>query len=125
MIDRGPWGVADGWWGVDGSWHETDPDTRATLERAQGAAEHPDGPPEQLVWFVGAGETPPLHGPAEIELDDGEGTVSARGSLPPDLPLREPGSPLRLPGRAPDGTKARFPALGLKAGPHDDRTPRR
>ena len=87
MIDRGPWGVADGWWGVDGSWHETDPDTRATLERAQGAEEHPGGPPEQLVWFVREGEAPALHGPAVIELDDGGGTMRASGSLPADLPM--------------------------------------
>ena len=87
MIDRGPWGVADGWWGVDGGWHATDADTRATLERSQGAAEHDGGPPEQLVWFVTAGDAPSLNGPALIELEDGAGTVDAREALPPDLPL--------------------------------------
>ena len=87
MIDRGPWGVADGWWGVDGAWHATDPGTRATLERAQGSEQHQAGPPEQLVWFVTAGASPALNGPATIDLGDGAGTVDARGALPPDLPL--------------------------------------
>jgi 4-alpha-glucanotransferase len=87
MIERAPWGVADGWWGVDGSWHDAHPETRAALERAQGADEHRLGPPEEPVWFVTAGDAAELRGPAQIELDGGAGTLRASGSLPPDLPM--------------------------------------
>lgn len=88
MSEHGPWRIADGWWGTDGNWHEVDPDTRAALERAQGAADHPDGPPPgDPVWFVTHGQATPLQTPAVIDLDDGLGEVRAGASLPPDLPL--------------------------------------
>jgi len=84
---RDEWGVADGWWDVDGHWHDTDPDTRAAIRLAQGAAEHPDGPPQDMpTWFVRPDETPSLWSPASLRLEDST-TLAVEGSLPPDLPL--------------------------------------
>lgn len=84
---RDAWGVADGWWDVDGIWHDVDPGTRSALQVAQGADEHPDGPPEDTpIWIVRTGEHAPLWSPATIVLEDGAQT-SVEGALPPDLPL--------------------------------------
>lgn len=87
MTGHGPWGVSRGWWGVDGAWHEPPEATRRALEDAQGAQEHPDGPPPgDPLWFVTEGEAPALHSPATLALEDG-GSVEAGDRLPHDLPL--------------------------------------
>ena len=87
MTGRDAWGVADGWWGTDGSWHRTDPDTRHALQQAQGAREHPDGPPSDTpTWFVRQGEAHTLWSAAELELEDGT-VVVGEDRLPHDLPL--------------------------------------
>jgi len=87
MAGRGDWGIADGWWGVDGRWHVLDPATRAALEEAQGASEHPGGPPPgPPLWFVGQGDPERLLSPARLELEDGT-ELDAPEHLPPDLPL--------------------------------------
>jgi 4-alpha-glucanotransferase len=80
-----PWGVAAGWWGTDGAWHAVDGEVRAALARACGAAAHPDGPPQQHVWFVRDDERPALRSPATVAVEGG-GTVEAVASLP-ELPL--------------------------------------
>ena len=78
MAGRGDWGIADGWWGVDGRWRALDPATRAALEEAQGASEHPGGPPPgPPLWFVGQGDPERLLSPARLELEDGR-TAPAR-----------------------------------------------
>jgi 4-alpha-glucanotransferase len=87
MEEPSPWGVADGWWDVSGQWQAVDAQTRRALEEAQGAADHPDGPPAgDPTWFVRAGETPALSSPAVIEMDGG-GSFTADACLPQDLPL--------------------------------------
>lgn len=79
------WAVADGWWGTDGSWHATDPATRRALQLAQGADEHPDGPPGAPVWVVRRGDDDPLWSPATLVLEDGSELRTA-DRLPTDLP---------------------------------------
>jgi len=87
MIGRDDWGVADGWWGTDGRWNQVDPDTRAALRRAQGADEHPDGPPNDTpIWFIRPGETPELWSPAVVAMESGE-SIEAHEQLPGDLPI--------------------------------------
>ena len=85
MSGHDEWGVAPGWWATDGTWRPVDADTAAALRRAQGADDHPEGPPATPVWFVRHGESTALWSPATIELEDG--TTLAAAELPPDLPL--------------------------------------
>lgn len=109
MSGHDDWGVAPGWWATDGTWRPVDPDTAAALRRAQGADEHPGGPPATPIWFVRHGESAALWSPATIELEDG--TTLAATELPPDLPLGahrlhpDDGGPTTalfvVPGRAP------------------------
>ena len=87
MIGCDEWGVADGWWDTDGSWHDVDPDTRAALRVAQGADDHPDGPPNDTpIWFTRPGETPELWSPALVSTEGGD-TLEVTDRLPGDLPL--------------------------------------
>lgn len=87
MTRHDDWGVADGWWATDGTWREVDPDTRTMLHSAQGAADHPDGPPEgPPLWFVRPGEHHRLWSPGTLTLDDGT-DLDRIEELPPDLPL--------------------------------------
>jgi 4-alpha-glucanotransferase len=87
VTGRDRWGVADGWWDVDGHWHDTHGETRAAIHRAQGADEHPDGPPQDMpTWFVRPDEAAELWSPATLRLEDST-TVDVDGRLPHDLPL--------------------------------------
>lgn len=84
-MDR--WNVADGWTGTDGRWHDVDPSTRSALQAAQGAAEHPDGPPSgPPLWFVRPGERHRLWSPCSVELEDGT-RIDPSMDLHPELPL--------------------------------------
>lgn len=81
------WGVADGWWGTDGHWRSVPPEALAVLRTAQGADDHPDGPPpEPPMWFVRPGEDHGLWSPATLELEDGT-SLRIHDRLPLDLPL--------------------------------------
>ena len=85
--EQDPFGIASGWWGTDGSWRTTEAETLEALRRAQGAEEHPDGPPQDAhIWFVHPGETAELWSPGVVSLAEG-GEVLAQTHLPPDLPL--------------------------------------
>lgn len=75
------WGIDDGYHDVDGVWRPTPPDTRDALRSAMG--DPVDGPPR---WFVVAGATPGLHGPCDVQLEDGT-VLDAQSALPPDLPI--------------------------------------
>ena len=82
-----PWGIADGYWDTGGRWWQTTPATRTALLAAMGADDHPAGPPPgPPMWFVRAGDSPPLQGPAELVLEDGT-SIRSISALPPDLPL--------------------------------------
>jgi 4-alpha-glucanotransferase len=81
------WGVDDGYWDVSGTWHPTSGEVADELRASMGAGQYPDGPPAgPPLWFVSAGDTPSLHLPARISLEDG-GEVLAGSHLPPDLPI--------------------------------------
>lgn len=87
-LSPSPWGVAHGYWDSEGEWHDTEPETKAALEAAMGAAEHPDGPPPPVppTWIVHAGDAERLWNAAQIELEDGT-VVGPVDALPRDLPL--------------------------------------
>ncbi len=103
------WGVADGWWGTDGQWRSVAPETLSVLRAAQGADEHPDGPPAgPPMWFVRPGEDHALWSPATLELEDGT-SLPVHERLPPDLPLGAH--------RLHPTTKARRPSCS--SSPHD------
>lgn len=79
------WGVADGWQATDGSWQSTDPETAALIARAQGADEHPNGPPPaNPVWFVTHRSAPGLSSRCALADEDGR-DVGTFDALPADL----------------------------------------
>ncbi len=80
------WSITDGYWDEGGTWHVTTPEVRAALAAAMGADQREAPPPPPLTWFVTAGSTPALHGPAEVTLEDGT-LLQDLGELPWDLPL--------------------------------------
>ncbi|MGH9137128.1 MAG: 4-alpha-glucanotransferase [Acidimicrobiales bacterium] len=82
------WGIEPGYWDLTGTWHDTPQATRRALLAAMGGLPDVDDPPPRgrPVWFVRHGDGPPLQRPAELVLEDGS-MLSARASLPPDLPL--------------------------------------
>ena len=80
------WSITDGYWDEGGTWHDTTPEVRAALAAAMGADERQAPPPPPSTWFVTAGITPALHGPADVTLEDGS-RLPGVDELPWDLPL--------------------------------------
>jgi 4-alpha-glucanotransferase len=85
------WGIDEGYWDILGRWHPLTPEARAALIVAMGGDPERPGPDagasgNTRVRVLRAGETPPLHEPSEVALEDG--TVLRVGmNLPPDLPI--------------------------------------
>jgi 4-alpha-glucanotransferase len=80
------WGIEHGYEDALGQWHETPAATRSALLATMNADPAASGPPAAAVRVLPLGQVLPLHGEAELTLEDGT-TLRVDASLPPDLPL--------------------------------------
>jgi len=78
------WGVQERWQDAQGKWHEVSAGTVARVLAAMGADGDASPPPGPTV-FVSPGRPAPVHGPADLHLENGE-VVRIEGPLPAELP---------------------------------------
>jgi 4-alpha-glucanotransferase len=80
------WGIDEGYEDALGQWHEIPAATRSALLAAMNADPAASGPPAAAVRVLRPGQVLPLHGAAELTLEDGT-ALRVEASLPPDLPM--------------------------------------